>query len=203
MVALKYYVIVKRSRPEEITVTIEELRKLVDDHFEQEEFLSALECSVELMSHHADEVTFDDIFKKGLCHFKLEEDAEAIGCFNRALERDPDNVMALTNKGICLFNLQKTEEAFQVFNMAIKINPKVFPPWHYMGLHYLRTYIRTGDLAAMVKMVNCYRQVVGMAPDFGGFTIHDPVNEADYSIESFLSLHQNVKDLPVDMLTSI
>jgi tetratricopeptide (TPR) repeat protein len=182
---------------------IEELRKLVDEHFDQEEFLNALECSVELMSRHTDEVTFEDIFKKGLCHFKLEEDAEAIGCFNKALEKDPDNVMALTNKGICLFNLQKTDEAFQVFNRAIKINPNVFPPWHYMGLYYLRNYMEKGDLSSMEKMVNCYRQVVGMAPDFGGFTIHDPVNKADFSIERFLSLHQEVRELPVDILTSI
>ena len=94
---------------------IEELRKLVDDHFDREEFLNALECSVELMSQHAGELTFDDIFKKGLCHFK----------------------------------------------------------------------------------------VVGMAPDFGGFTIHDPVNNADYSVERFLSLHHDVQELPVDILTCI
>jgi len=187
----------------ERTMRIEELRQLVDDSFDKEEFLNALEYSVELISQHADQVTFDDIFKKGLCHFKLEEDAEAIGCFNRALEREPDNVMALTNKGICLFNLDKVNEAFAVFNQAIKLNPNVFPPWHYMGLHYLRTYLKTGDLAAMIKMVNCYRQVVGMAPDFGGFTIHDPIDDADYSIDRFLELHKGVKDLPVEMLTSL
>ncbi len=182
---------------------IEELRKLVDDHFDREEFLSALEFSVELMSQHAGEATFDDIFKKGLCHFKLEEDAEAIGCFNKALEKQPDNVMALTNKGICLFNLDKVNEAFAIFNRTIKLNPNVFPPWHYMGLHYLRTYLKTGDLAAMIKMVNCYRQVVGMSPDFGGFTIHDPIKDLDYSIDGFLELHKSVQDLPVDMLTTL
>jgi len=182
---------------------IEELRKLVDDYFDREEFLSALECSVEIIGQHSGEVTFDDIFKKGLCHFKMEEDAEAIGCFNKALEKDPDNVMALTNKGICLFNLEQTGEAFNVFNKAIKLNPNVFPPWHYMALHHLRNYLEKGDLSSMEKMVNCYRQVVGMAPDFGGFTIHDPVSKADYSIERFLSLHRDVQELPVDVLTSI
>jgi len=194
---------VKHSQLEKTAMTIEELRRQVDDYFDREEFLNALKCSIELMSRHTDEVTFDDIFKKGLCHFKLEEDAEAIGCFNKALEREPDNVMALTNKGICLFNLNRMSEAFAIFNRAIKINPNVFPPWHYMGLHYLKTYLMTGDLVAMIKMVNCYRQVVGMAPDFGGFTIHDPINEADYSIDRFLELHKNVQDIPVDMLTTL
>ncbi|MDD5397573.1 MAG: tetratricopeptide repeat protein [Dehalococcoidia bacterium] len=184
-------------------MTIEELRQRVDECFDREEFLSALECSVELISQHAKEVSFDDIFKKGLCHFKLEEDAEAIGCFNRALEKDPDNVMALTNKGICLFNLEKTAEAFHVFNRAIKINPNVFPPWHYMGMYHLRNYIEKGDLSSLEKMVNCYRQVVCMAPDFGEFIIHDPVNKADYPILKFLLLHQDVQELPVDILTSV
>jgi tetratricopeptide (TPR) repeat protein len=181
---------------------IGDLRRLVNEHFEKEEFMDALECSVELVSRHPGEVTFEDVFKKGLCHFKLEEDAEAIGCFNKALEKEPDNVMALTNKGICLFNLDRVSDAFAVFNRAIKLNPNVFPPWHYMGLHYLRTYVTTADLAAMVKMVNCYRQVVGMAPDFEGFMIHDPVDDEDYSIGRFLERHKNVQEIPVDILTT-
>jgi tetratricopeptide (TPR) repeat protein len=183
-------------------MTIEELRRRVDECFDHEEFLSALECSVELMSRHTAEVKFDDIFKKGLCHFKLEEDAEAIGCFNKALEKEPDNVMALTNKGVCLFNLGKTTEAFQVFNRAIKINCTVFPPWHYMGMHHLRNYLEKGDVLSLEKMVNCYRQVVGMAPDYGEFIIHDPVTKADYSLVRFLLLHHDVQDLPVDVLTA-
>jgi len=182
-------------------MTIEELRKRVDECFDREEFLSALECSVELMSRHAREIGFDDIFKKGLCHFKLEEDAEAIGCFNKALEKDPDNLMALTNKGICLFNLGRTEQAFQEFNKAIKINCAVFPPWHYMGMHHLRNYLENGDLSSLEKMINCYRQVVGMTPDFGEFVIHDPVTRADYTLLEFLLLHQDVQELPVNILT--
>ena len=182
---------------------IEDLRKKIDKHFDKEEYLEALELCVALLDEHRQQVTFDDVFKKGLCHFKLEEDAEAVGCFNKSLELQPDNVMALTNKGICLFNLNQTREAFQIFNRAIKINPNVFPPWHYMGYYYLGLYMKTGDQFIMEKVVNCYRQVVGMAPDFGGFTLHDPVKDVDYSIELFLNLHNDVPAMPVDTLTTL
>lgn len=182
---------------------IEELRRKIDSHFEKEEYMEALERCVSLLDEHRQQVTFDDIFKKGLCHFKLEEDAEAVGCFNRALEMEPDNVMALTNKGICLFNLKKVPEAFGIFNLAIKLNPNVFPPWHYMGFYYLGIFMKTGDTFIMQKMVNCYRQVVKMAPDFGGFTMHDPIKDVDYSIDLFLTLHDDVPELPVDTLTTL
>lgn len=182
---------------------IVELRRRIDELFDKEDYLTALEHSVSLFSDYKQQATFDDIFKKGLCHFKLEEDAEAVGCFNRALEIEPENVMALTNKGICLFNLGKIQDAFQVFNRAIKLNPNVFPPWYYMGFHYLKQFMKTGDQVAMEKMINCYRQVVTMAPDFGSFTLHDPVKDVDYSIDLFLTLHDDVKEMPVDTLTII
>jgi len=182
---------------------IDELRQEIDDFFEKEEYLKALEHCVAMLNEYRQVVTFDDLFKKGLCHFKLDEDAEAIGCFNQALVMEPENVMALTNKGICLFNLEKIPEAFQVFNQTIKLNPNVFPPWHYMGLYFLRIYMKSGDLASMEKMVNCYRRVVGMAPDFGGFSMHDPVKDMDYSIGAFLTLHENVQELPIDVLTAV
>lgn len=182
---------------------IDQLRREIESHFEKEEYLQALEHCVALLGEYRQQVTFDDIFKKGLCHFKLEEDAEAIGCYNKALELEPDNVMALTNKGICLFNLNKTREAFQIFNLSIKLNPNVFPPWYYMGYFYLGLFMKTGDLSIMEKMVNCYRKVVGMAPDFGGFAMHDPITDADFSIETFLTLHNDVPELPVDALTTV
>jgi tetratricopeptide (TPR) repeat protein len=182
---------------------IDDLRREIDGHFEKEEYLEALESCIALLDEHRPHVTFDDVFKKGLCHFKLEEDAEAIGCFNKALELQPGNVMALTNKGICLFNLGKVREAFQIFNLAIKLNPNVFPPWHYMGFYYLALFMKTGDQSVMQKTVNCYRRVVSMAPDFGGFTMHDPIKDMDYSIDLFLTLHDDVPELPVDTLTTV
>jgi tetratricopeptide (TPR) repeat protein len=182
---------------------IEDLRHLIDLHFDKEEFSDALESCVAMAAEHAPEMTFDDIFKKGLCHLKLDEDAEAVGCFNKALEKEPGNVMALANKGACLFNMGRIEDAFKVFNQAIKLNANVFPPWYYIGLYYTRIFSETGDLKAMEKLVNAFRQVVTMASDIGGFPIHDPIKGIDYRIETFLLVHSDIGEMSIDELTAI
>jgi tetratricopeptide (TPR) repeat protein len=184
-------------------VKISDLRHLIDMHFDKEEYNDALESCVALVTEHQSEVTFEDMFKKGLCHFKLDEDAEAIGCFNKALDMEPDNVLALSNKGTCLYNLGRTADAFAVFAKTLKLNPNVFPAWHYIGMHYLRIYSETGDPGAMEKLVTCYRQVVSMAPDFGAFPMRDPKRDMDYRIDTFLLMHNDVADLPVDELTAL
>jgi tetratricopeptide (TPR) repeat protein len=181
---------------------ISDLRILIDMHFEKEEYNDALESCVALVTDHPQEVTLEDLFKKGLCHFKLDEDAEAIGCFNKALELEPENVMLLSNKATCLYNLGKTAEAFKIFGQALKLNPNAFPPWYYIGMHYLKSYTDTSDTKALEKLVTCYRQVVSLSPDFGAFPIHDPLKDQDYRIDTFLLLHGDVKDLPVDELVA-
>jgi tetratricopeptide (TPR) repeat protein len=182
---------------------IDDLRHLIDLHIDKEEYTDAMESCIALAGEHAADMNFSDIFKKGLCHLKLDQDADAVGCFNKALEKEPDNVMALTNKGTCLFNMGRVEEAFKVFNQAIKLNPNVFPPWYYIGLYYMKIYTETGDLKAMEKMVNAYRQVVTMTPDIGGFLMHDPVKDMDYMIETFLMVHSDVREMSIDELTAI
>jgi tetratricopeptide (TPR) repeat protein len=182
---------------------IDDLRHLIDMHFDKEEYKDAMDSCVALATEHAQEMSFDDIFKKGLCHLKLEEDAEAVGCFNKALEKEPDNLMALTNKGTCLYNMGKIAEAFEIFRDVLKINPNVFPPWYYIGMRYLKIYTETGDLKAMEKMVNAYRKVLEQASDIGGFPIHDPVKDMDYRLETFVMVHGDVRELTIDELTAV
>lgn len=200
--ALVYYDIFNCNLFEEPIMKIEDLRHLIDMHFDKEEYKDAMDSCVALATEHAKEMSFDDIFKKGLCHLKLEEDAEAVGCFNKALEKEPDNLMALTNKGTCLYNMGKIADAFKIFRDVLKINPNVFPPWYYIGMHYLKIYTETGDLKAMEKMVNAYRKVLEQASDIGGFPIHDPVKDMDYRLETFVMVHGDVRELPIDELTA-
>jgi tetratricopeptide (TPR) repeat protein len=182
---------------------IKDLRQLIDIHLDKEEYKDAMDICVTLATEHAGEMSFDDIFKKGLCHLKLDEDAEAVGCFNKALEKEPDNLLALTNKGTCLYNMGRVEDAFKVFRQAIALNPNVFPPWYYIGMYYLKIYTQTGDQKAMEKMVNAYRRVIEMASDIGSFSIHDPVKNIDYQLETFVMVHGDVKEMPVEELTTL
>lgn len=115
----------------------------------------------------------------------------------------PDNVLALTNKGICLYELGKIQEAFKIFERAMKINPDVCPPWYYIGMYYLNIFQKSGELKAMEILVNCYRQVLRMVPDFGSYTIYDPTRDAQYDLDMFLKLHDDVQELPIEILTAL
>ena len=48
---------------------------------------------------------------------------EAIEYYDKALERDPADVIALNNKAIILYYLQRYDEALQYYDNALAINP--------------------------------------------------------------------------------
>ncbi|MBN1689595.1 MAG: tetratricopeptide repeat protein [Dehalococcoidia bacterium] len=182
---------------------IKDLRYLVNAHMEKEEYHDALESCQALADEYADEMTFDDKFRKGFCHLKLDEDAEAVRCFDEALVHEPDNVIALANKGGCLYNLGRTDEAFQVFNRVMKLDPGIFSPWYYIGMFNLKRYGETGDTGSMERLVNAYRRVFTVAPDIGSFIMHDPNKDVDYQLETFVLVHSDIRDLSVDEMTVI
>jgi tetratricopeptide (TPR) repeat protein len=182
---------------------IDDLRRLIDEYFEKEDFERSLEYCDSIAKEHADKQTAEDIFKKGLCHYKLDDNQSALACFDSALEIEPDNILALTNKGICLYALERIPEAFALFNRVLKLNPNVFPAWYYVGMYYLRRYSKSADPRELAKLVNSFRQVVSMVPDYGGFPFHDPVKKVEYRLDMFLMLHDDIKDMSIDELTAL
>jgi len=182
---------------------IDDLRRLIDEYFEKEDFDRSLEYCTTLINDHAADVTTGDIFKKGLCHYKMDDHENAIVCFDRALEAEPDNILAMTNKGICLYLLNRIPEAFGTFNRVLKLNPNTFPAWYYIGIYYLPKYTKSGDPGELAITVNAYRQVVRMAPDFGSFPVYDPIKKVDYKLDMFLLLHDDIKELTIDEVTAL
>ncbi|MGO8015910.1 tetratricopeptide repeat protein [Rhizobium leguminosarum] len=59
----------------------------------------------------------------GNCHVELGQTELAVACFNRALERDPDRVSALTNLGIGLIRGGRAAEALAPLERAINLKP--------------------------------------------------------------------------------
>jgi len=176
----------------------DDLRLLIDKHLADEEYSDSLKYCNTLVKEHEKEITFDDLFKTGLCHFKLDQNEDAIRCFDRALEMEPDNLLAITNKAGSLYNLKRIDEAFALFRTALNINPNVFPPWHYMVLHFLKKYRESGDNKTKEKLVNTVRHLVCLAPDYGNLTIHDPSNNEDCRLDVFLIINDKVEELPID-----
>ena len=59
---------------------------------------------------------------------------EAIECFNKALEIDPEYAEAWNNKGISLRKLGRYEEAIECYDKALEINPRLAESWHNKGI---------------------------------------------------------------------
>ncbi|HDN82730.1 MAG TPA: tetratricopeptide repeat protein, partial [Candidatus Altiarchaeales archaeon] len=49
---------------------------------------------------------------------------EALRCFDRAIELNPNLAQAWYNKGLVLFGLGKINESLSCANIALRINPK-------------------------------------------------------------------------------
>lgn len=65
---------------------------------------------------------------------KLGRYQEALTCYDRALQIDPNNAMSLVNKGADLVSLGRDEEALALYEQAAKIRPDWAIPWHNIGL---------------------------------------------------------------------
>jgi tetratricopeptide (TPR) repeat protein len=61
-------------------------------------------------------------YNKGNAHYRLRKYSEAIECYDRALELNPNLAVAWYNKGITLKELGKHSEAIECFNMADRLS---------------------------------------------------------------------------------
>jgi tetratricopeptide (TPR) repeat protein len=66
----------------------------------------------------------EELYKKGLTHAKIEDYEEAIKCFDKAVQLDPNNALAWISKANALIEYGNEEEARECLDRAKKINPK-------------------------------------------------------------------------------
>jgi tetratricopeptide (TPR) repeat protein len=184
-------------------VKIDDLRILRDAYMDKDNYSEAMEKCNELAKEQGSEITFDDLFKKGFCHIKMEQNNEAADCFTTAVNLEPQNVAALTNQAICFFNLGDFAKAFKIFAESIKIDPQNLPAWHYIGIYYLKEYYNTGDVKTKQKLVTCFRRMVEIDPNVAEIVVSDPVTERNHVIGEFIMLNSDLKDLSLDELTTL
>lgn len=65
-----------------------------------------------------------EFYKKGLTHAKIEDYEEAIKCFDKAVQIDPNNALAWISKANALIESGNEEEARKCFDKASKIDSK-------------------------------------------------------------------------------
>lgn len=66
----------------------------------------------------------EEYYKKGLNHAKIEDYEEAIRCFDKAVQLDPNNALAWISKANALIEYGNEEEARKCLDRAKKIDPK-------------------------------------------------------------------------------
>ncbi len=69
---------------------------------------------------------FDAFYKNGVALAKLGKHKDAVECFDKALEINPNHRKTLSKQGILLAKLGKDEEAVVCFDKALEINPNEF-----------------------------------------------------------------------------
>jgi tetratricopeptide (TPR) repeat protein len=180
----------------------DELRTLIDSHLEQNEYSKSLVYSEELIMGHPADLVFEDHSKAGYCYLMLERESDAVDCYSQALKLKSDDALALANRGASYFNLGRTDEAFADFHAALKLKADLFIPWHYIGLHYMRKYMKEGGDDLLLKMVNAYRRLILLVPDYGSFTVRYFGKDTPYRLDEFLILNQDLRDISLEELVA-
>jgi tetratricopeptide (TPR) repeat protein len=175
----------------------EHIREKRNSHIEAGEYTEALKYCMELIDDGTTNLSFDDWFNKGFCHFKLDQNAEAVESYTKALEIDPLNFQLMTNKAISLLHIDKTTEAFQLFRKALHINPNIGPAWLNIGLHHI---YNTESKDAHKKAINAFRRSVMIVPRFGEIEVFSKrtIDDLLYSSESVEDLDNDTILVPSD-----
>ncbi|MFX1433239.1 MAG: tetratricopeptide repeat protein [Promethearchaeota archaeon] len=85
---------------------------------------------------------------------------QAVECFKKIIEMDPNNYRAWYNLGIAYFNLNKTEDALNAYNRALEIKPDYMYCYYNIGLLYEAS---NGDLE---KALENYEKALTYNEDF-------------------------------------
>ncbi|MFP3159458.1 MAG: protein kinase family protein [Hydrogenobaculum sp.] len=96
--------------------------------------------------------------RKGLELQKLKRYNEALKCFDKATQLEPNNANYWYSKGILLKYLNRYEEALQSFDKAIQLEPNNALYWANKGFVL-------GNLGRHEEALQCFDKVIQLKPD--------------------------------------
>ena len=96
---------------------------------------------------------------EGLALYELGKYKEAIQCYDKAIDIDPDDADAYYNKGCALDSLEQYKEVIKYYDKAIEIDPDDADAYNNKGyaLYCLKQY---------KEAIKCYDKVIEIDPDF-------------------------------------
>jgi tetratricopeptide (TPR) repeat protein len=95
---------------------------------------------------------------KGGALYSLGKYDEAIKCYDKAIEIDPDNPVVWNNKGLALNSLGKYDEAITSYDKAIEIDPDDADTWNNKGL-------ALNSLGKYDEAITSYDKAIEIDPD--------------------------------------
>jgi len=98
-----------------------------------------------------------EIVNKGVALGNLGKFDEAIVCFDRALEINPEYAEAWYNKGFALGNLGKFDEAIVCYDRALEINPEYAEAWNNKG-------VALDELGKFDEAIVCFDRALKINP---------------------------------------
>ncbi|MFN3527557.1 MAG: tetratricopeptide repeat protein [Candidatus Altarchaeaceae archaeon] len=97
--------------------------------------------------------------RKGLELKNLKKFEEAIKCYDKAIELDPNYLEARNNKGVVLSLMEKFEEAIKCYDKALEINPNIPEVWNNKG-------VALGHLKRYGEEIRCYNKAIEINPNY-------------------------------------
>ena len=101
----------------------------------------------------------ENLSARAYSYYELGRYEESLECFDKILEKYPDNQYALEGKGAMLEKLGRKKESIQCYKDAIKLNSKTTSDWYRMG----NRLSNAGDFDAAI---DCYNKAVQRDPEF-------------------------------------
>ena len=97
-------------------------------------------------------------FGQGCQQLKKGNFEDALFCFEKVIELEPDNHEAWIRRGGALGNLGRFEEAINSYDKALEIKPNFHEAWFNRG-------IDLGNLGRFKEAINSYEKAVKIKPD--------------------------------------
>jgi tetratricopeptide (TPR) repeat protein len=100
------------------------------DRIEKEKGTEIKEIKVGETQISKNELYLKEIILKGNEYYYNKEYKEAIECYDKALEIDPNNTNASVSKGVALHNLGKYDKSIECYDKALEIDPNYADAWY-------------------------------------------------------------------------
>lgn len=107
---------------------------------------------------------------------KLGKFEEAIECYDKAIEINPNFFLAWGNKGLALFNLKRYEEAMECFDKIIDIEPRDFQGYENKGRALL-------NLKKNEEAIRCFDKAIELKPT--SWVLWDNKGRALFNLQKF------------------